>query len=267
MTDRIASAFSSARQAQRPAFIAYVCAGDPDYDTSLALCRELLRGGTDILELGVPFSDPVADGPVNQHAAQRALEAGMRREDLFRLVRELRAEFDQPIVLYTYYNLIHTMGEEVYCSAVREAGVDGLLVLDCPPEEGDTLVKASRANALKNIFIVAPTTPDARLSTITAQADGFIYYVSRLGVTGARDSLSDGLADSVSRIRAHTDLPIAVGFGISRPEHVREVGGYADGVVVGSALVKVIEENLEDAGSIPAKVRTRLDYLLGNKPE
>lgn len=263
MTDRLAETFEHCRSKQRAAFIAYVCAGDPDYETSLKVCRALLEGGTDILELGVPFSDPVADGPVNQHAAQRALEGGMKHTKVFELVRALRKEFDQPIILYTYYNMIHSMGVQNYCSTIGEAGVDGILALDCPPEESAELVAASQSEGLKNIFIVAPTTPDERLEIIGRDASGFIYYVSQMGVTGARDALSADLAEAVARIREKIDLPVAVGFGISKPEHVQEVGSLADGVVVGSALVKVIEDHQETPEQIPAKMAERLSYLLG----
>lgn len=262
MKQRFDTTFARCRAEERAAFIAYVCAGDPDFTVSLELCRELLRGGVDILELGVPFSDPVADGPVNQHAAQRALNAGMTHARCFDLVRELRKEFDQPIVFYTYYNLIHTLGCEAYCHKLKEADVDGILALDCPPEEYAELYAASQAEDLQNIFIIAPTTPDTRIAAIVEKASGFIYYVSRLGVTGARDTLSDGLEDAVARIRKYTTLPVAVGFGVSKPEHVQAIGKLAEGVIVGSALVKVIEENLETPKVIPQRVGEKLRYLL-----
>lgn len=263
MSDRLDTTFARCREAGRTAFIAYLCAGDPDKTTSLALCRALLEGGVDVLELGVPFSDPLADGPVNQLAAQRALENGMTQAHTLDLVRKLREDFDQPIIFYTYYNLIHHLGCAAYAKALSEAGVDGVLALDCPPEEADELVAACRAEDLANIFIVAPTTPEERLPRIVKNASGFLYYVSRLGVTGARDDLASDLCSAVKRIQAHTELPIAVGFGISKPEHVREIGALADGVVVGSALVKIIEENLDQPAELPRLMRERLAYLLG----
>ncbi len=263
MNDRFEKTFARCASEKRPAFIAYVCAGDPNYAISLDICRELLRNGTDILELGVPFSDPVADGPVNQRAALRALNNGMTHAKAFELARELRKEFDQPIVFYTYYNMIHALGVDAYCRTAQASGVSGILALDCPPEEAGELLAECKRHELSTIFIVAPTTPDARISLIASHASGFIYYVSRLGVTGTRDTLSDGLSEGVARIKAHTALPVAVGFGVSKPEHVVEIGNAAEGVIVGSALVKVIENNLNDPSSIPAKMREQLKFLLG----
>lgn len=248
--DRLADAFSRCRAENRAAFIAYVCAGDPDPETSYALCREMIEAGIDVLELGVPFSDPLADGLTNQLAAQRALEAGATHESLFTLVQRLREISQIPIVLYTYYNLVFSQGVEAYTRRCAEAGVDGILTLDLPPEEAEDLLPACRQVGLKNIFLIAPTTSAERLPVICQAASGFAYYVSRVGVTGVRKSLATDIGEAVERIRQHTDLPVVVGFGLSRPEQVAEIGAMADGVVVGSALVNCIAENLGDPEAI-----------------
>ncbi len=244
--DRIAKLFSSCKENGRAAFVGYVCACDPDFETSLRVCRNLLESGVDLLELGVPFSDPLADGLTNQLAAQRALEAGCTQDDVFRLVEEIRKFSDAPIVFYTYYNLVFSQGVQNYVERAKEVGVDGLLTLDLPPEEAEELLEASKELAMRNIFIVAPTTPKSRIPVITKAASGFIYYVSREGVTGERDDLAGDLVERVEAIREHTDLPVVVGFGISNADQVKEVAKASDGVVVGSALVNCISRNLAD---------------------
>ena len=241
---RIKGAFSRAAAQHREAFVSYLCAGDPDFDTSLAACRAVAAAGTDILELGVPFSDPLADGLTNQLAAQRALESGMTAARVFELARRLRESSDVPIVFYTYYNLVFSNGVDAYVKEARAAGVDGLLILDLPPEEAREAASACARHGVDTICIVAPTTPDARLPRIAAAATGFIYYVSREGVTGVREQLAGGIAEAVARIRAHSRLPVAVGFGISTRAQVAQVAALADGVVVGSALVNVIRDGL-----------------------
>jgi len=262
--DRIASAFATARRENRACFVSYLCAGDPDLSTSIECCRAVLEAGTDILEIGVPFSDPLADGLTNQLAAQRALESGMTTERVFELVRAVRKFSDKPVVFYTYYNLVFANGMRDYVRRAAEAGVDGMLTLDLPPEEAGELLAISHEHGLKNIFIVAPTTTPARLAKITQAASGFIYYVSREGVTGVRESLAANIGDMVGRIRATTSLPVAVGFGISRREQVREVAGMADAVVVGSALVNCIKRNLGRPDAITAELRaTTTDLVAG----
>ena len=248
--DRIGKLFQRTKAEKRSAFIGYVCAGDPDAATSLSICRSLVDNGVDLLELGVPFSDPLADGLTNQLAAQRALTSGCLREDVFRLVREVRAFSDLPIVLYTYYNLVFSSGVESYVKEARAAGVDGLLTLDLPPEEAGELVDASRSHGMRNVFIVAPTTPTERIELISESASGFLYYVSREGVTGERLDLAQDLADRMTAIRERSDLPVVVGFGISTAKQAREVAGLADGVVVGSALVNCIPPLLEEREKI-----------------
>lgn len=255
--DRIAQAFRRAGEENRACFIGYLCAGDPDFDTSLRACRALLEEGVDILELGVPFSDPLADGVSNQLAAQRALQSGMTCARTFELVRRVRQFSQAPIVLYTYYNLVFANGVARYVGEAKAAGVDGMLTLDLPPEEAGELLQASREEELRNIFIVAPTTSRERLVKIVCNASGFIYYVSREGVTGVRDELESNIAEAVQRIRQTTDLPVAVGFGISTREQVRQVAAMADAVIVGSVLVNCIRDSLGDPERIESTLRTR----------
>jgi tryptophan synthase alpha chain len=257
--DRLAQTFARCKAEGRPAFVSYVCAGDPDVATSKAILKSLAEAGADVLEVGVPFSDPLADGLTNQLASQRALESGMTFDHLLEIMAATRAATDKPIVLYCYYNLLFSFGVEAYCAKVKAAGGDGLLVLDCPPEEAGDLIAACRKHGLANVFIVAPTTPPARIALIAKHASGFIYYVSREGVTGERSELAANLSSAVAEIKKHTALPICVGFGISSATHVQAVGKVADGVVVGSALVNVIaahkDKRSEAAAAIGAKVR------------
>lgn len=254
---RLAKAFARCRAQNRAAFVAYLCAGDPDFDTSLAACRALLASGVDVLELGVPFSDPLADGLTNQLAAQRALEGGMTAARVFELVKKIRETSETPIIFYTYYNLVFANGVDAYVRAAKAAGVDGILTLDLPPEEAGEVAAACKAHGVETVFIVAPTTPDARLPIIAAATTGFIYYVSREGVTGVRDQVASNIPEAVARIRRHTSLPVAVGFGISTREQVAQVAAQADGVVVGSALVNIIRENLGDRGKIATALAAR----------
>lgn len=261
--DRIAKLFSSCKENGRAAFVGYVCACDPDFETSLLVCRNLLENGVDLLELGVPFSDPLADGLTNQLAAQRALEAGCVQEDVFRLVEEIRKFSDAPIVFYTYYNLVFSQGVQNYVERAKEVGVDGLLTLDLPPEEAEELIEASRELAMKNIFIIAPTTPKSRIPVIIKAASGFIYYVSREGVTGERDDLAGDLVERVEAIREHTELPVVVGFGISNANQVKKVAQASDGVVVGSALVNCISRNLADPDLAVKQIGEKAAELAG----
>lgn len=263
---RIALAFSRAREQNRAAFVAYLCAGDPDFDTSLAACRALIDNGVDVLELGVPFSDPLADGLTNQLAAQRALEGGMTAARVFELVRKIREFSEVPVVFYTYYNLVFSNGTEAYVKAAKAAGADGMLVLDLPPEEGAEFAAAAKAHGIDTVCIVAPTTPKARIAKIAAAATGFIYYVSREGVTGVRDQVAGGIPEAVARIRAHTKLPVAVGFGIGTRAQVAEVAAHADGVIVGSVLVNVIKANLATRAEIaPAMAAKAADLVAGTR--
>lgn len=262
--DRLAQTFARARSENRAAFVAYLCAGDPDFETSVAACRTLIENGVDILELGVPFSDPLADGLTNQLAAQRALESGMTAARVFDLVRRVRSFSEVPIVFYTYYNLVFANGVDAYVSAAKAAGVDGMLTLDLPPEEAKDAAAACSKYGVRTVFIVAPTTPAARLPKIAAAATGFIYYVSREGVTGVRDQVANNIPEALARIRAAITLPVVVGFGISSRAHVAQVAAQADGVVVGSALVNCIRDNLQEKSKIsPALAAKCADLVAG----
>jgi tryptophan synthase alpha chain len=237
MPNRIDQCFAALRARNETAFIAYICAGDPSLPATVDLAFALEKSGVDLLELGLPFSDPLADGVVNQLAAQRALEAGATVPGVLDCVRQIRAKSQMPIVLYTYLNPIFQFGLERFHREAGEVGVDGLLILDLPPEED------LPSEGPLHIRLIAPTTPPARIEQICSRAAGFIYYVSREGVTGAQSSVASSLGDRVAEIRRHTKLPVAVGFGISTAEQARQVAQMADGVVVGSAIVKRISEN------------------------
>ena len=254
---RIQQVFARARAENRAAFVAYVCAGDPDFETSLAVARALVTNGVDILELGVPFSDPLADGLTNQLAAQRALEGGMTAARVFELVRRIREFSETPIVFYTYYNLVFSNGVDAYVRAAKAAGVDGILTLDLPPEEAGEVTTACRTHGVETVFIVAPTTPAERIPKIAAVTTGFLYYVSREGVTGVRDQVAGNIPEAVARIRAQTQLPLVVGFGIGSRAQVAQVAAHADGVVVGSALVNCIREHLADRSKIVPAIAAR----------
>ena len=250
MTNRIPALFEKTSAEKRAAFIAYLCAGDPDAQASFEACKALIDAGVDMIELGVPFSDPLADGLTNQLAAQRALESGSTHDSVFELVEKIRAYAPElPLIFYTYYNLVFSQGVEAYVKRAKAAGIDGILMLDLPPEEADEFLEICRSHDVATVFIVAPTTPEARIKTICGATTGFVYYVSRAGVTGERDSIVGDLSERVELIRKHTELPVAVGFGISKPAHVRAVGSVADGVIVGSALVNCIGHNTDN----PAK--------------
>jgi len=263
---RLTDTFARTRAENRAAFVAYVCAGDPDFDTSVAVCRELLSNGVDILELGVPFSDPLADGLTNQLAAQRALESGMTAARVFELVRRIRAFSQAPLVFYTYYNLVFANGVDAYVRLAQQAGVDALLTLDLPPEEATDVTTACRAHGLDTVFIIAPTTPDRRIAAIAQATTGFLYYVSREGVTGVRDQVAANVPEAMARIKRHTTLPTVVGFGIGTRAQVAEVAAQADGVVVGSALVNCIRDHLADRTKIPAAIGAKAaDLAAGTK--
>jgi tryptophan synthase alpha chain len=258
---RIENAFAKARDENRAVFVAYLCAGDPNLDASVAACRAVIEAGIDVLELGVPFSDPLADGLTNQLAAQRALESGMTGEKVLELVRRVREFSEVPIIFYTYYNLVFAKGSDAYAEMAKAAGVDGLLTLDLPPEESAEHLEACEKHGLKTVYIVAPTTPDERLARICEATTGFVYYVSREGVTGEQASMSEGIQARVEVIKQHTDLPVVVGFGISTADHVRTVSQAADGVVVGSAIVNCIAANPGDAGAIVDSLKAKMAAL------
>jgi len=235
--------FRKLKSEGRKAFVAYITAGDPDLAATGRLVREFDRNGVDVIELGVPFSDPVADGPVNQEAAMRALEHGVTVGDILDTVRDIRRDCDVPIIFFTYYNTVLNHGLERFVADAATAGLDGALVLDLPPEEAREYKRLMDAAGLATIFLVSPVTPGDRLKMIASNATGFVYYVSQMGVTGERDAVAVDLSDHIALIRSRTDTPVVVGFGISTPEHVREVSRYADGVVVGSSIVRRIGES------------------------
>ncbi len=242
MPNRIDQKFTDLRITGKKALIAYIAAGDPNLDATRDLALAFEKAGVDILELGVPFSDPLADGIVNQMAAARALEAGTTVPGVLECVRNIRRSSQIPIVLYTYMNPIYRFGFELFHREAEAAGVDGLLILDLPPDEDGLSPELAENTGLKRIRLIAPTTPLARIAQLTKGAGGFIYYVSREGVTGERSEVADSMAERVAEIRKTTTLPIAVGFGISTPDHVRAVAAHADAVVVGSAIVKRIAQ-------------------------
>ena len=220
----------------------YITAGDPDLDSTGEIVLELDRRGVDIVELGVPFSDPVADGPTIQRASERALRNGIRLEDVLGLVGELRRRSELPILLFSYLNPVLNFGLERFTRRASVEGVNGALVLDLPPEEAGSYVGTMWKHGLDTVFLAAPTSTEERIKKIASLSTGFVYCVSRTGVTGERDRLSPEVRATVEKVKRHSELPVAVGFGISKPEHVREVAEYADAVVVGSALVRRIEE-------------------------
>lgn len=240
---RIDEAFKNLRAEGRRGFIPYITVGDPDLDTSRALIVELARAGATLIELGVPFSDPVADGPTIQRAAERALRHGIGLEDVLRILTEARRETDVPVILFSYFNPLLQFGVERLAHECVRAGVDGVLATDLVPEESADFNAVLARHHLDQIFLVAPTTSDVRLRMIAERASGFVYAVSRAGVTGARAEMSSEAVRLVERVRGVTDLPVAIGFGISTAAQVADVWAYADAAVVGSALVSEIEKN------------------------
>lgn len=227
----------------RPSLVAYITCGDPDLRTSREIALAAIAAGAEILEFGVPFSDPVADGPVIQRASERALKNRVTLSDVLKLAAEIRRESDAGLIIFSYLNPILRMGLEQFATEVAEAGVDGALVTDLPVEEADAYLKQMRKRNLATVFLAAPTSPDDRLKRIAEASTGFIYAVSRTGVTGARKELTEDAQKLVRRLRKFTKLPIAVGFGISQPEQFATVGQFADGAAIGSAIVHTIEQN------------------------
>lgn len=238
--NRIEERFKQLAARKETAFIPYLTAGDPDLATTARIVVELERAGADIIELGVPFSDPLADGTVNQEAALRALKHGTSLHDVVALVRDLRQETQVPLVLFTYFNPVMAYGFEQLAADAADAGVDGVLCVDLPPEEAEEYERHMRDKGICTIYLLAPTSTEDRIELICRHSTGFVYYVSRTGVTGERASVEASVKDMVGRIRRHTDTPVAVGFGISTPEQAAEVAGFADGVIVGSAIVRQI---------------------------
>ena len=260
---RLEQTFAELRERGRPGLVTYVTAGDPDLARSPDVVRALARGGADVIEIGVPFSDPIADGPAIQRASERALAAGSDLAASLTLVRRLRAEVSVPLVLFTYVNPVLRMGVEAFIDRAAEAGVDGVLLLDLPIEESAAVRQSLAERGIDQIFLVSPTTSDGRLKEAARLGRGFLYAISRLGVTGARTSVAASAAPLVQRIRAVTTLPVALGFGVSRPEHVAEVTRFADAAVVGSAIVQVIAETNGRGGDVGGAVETFVRWIKG----
>ncbi len=255
---RIDDVFARLRAEKRTGLVTYVTAGDPDLPRSAEVIRAVDRGGADIIELGVPFSDPLADGPVIQRATERALAAGTTLGRVLDLAASLRDDVRAPLVLFTYANPVLRMGLPAFAARARAAGVDGVLVLDVPPEEAGEAQAAFETEGLDTIFLLSPTTTVERIRRAATLGRGFLYGISRLGVTGARADVADSAAALAARVRAETDRPLALGFGFSTPDHVRAVGQWADAAVVGSALVTVVAEhagNPDLAGEVERYVR------------
>ena len=258
---RITKRFAELRAAGELGIVAYITAGDPTLDATLEFVLALADAGADVIELGVPFSDPLADGPTIQRASERALKAGATLAGVLELVRRIRKSSQVPLVLFSYYNPILQMGLEKFAKAAAEAGADGVLATDLTPEESEEYRQILQAHGLDTVFLAAPTSNDERLKIISAASSGFLYLISRTGVTGAKDSLSEELPGLLRRVRQFTDLPVAVGFGISLPGHVSVLGGLADAAVVGSALVAEIEK----AKSVEAASAALRDKVRGLK--
>ena len=263
LKNRIDNCFAKLRAEKRKGFIPYICAGDPNLEGTVEIALALEKSGADVLELGLPFSDPLADGIVNQLAAQRALAAGSTIGGIFDCVRQIRDKSQIPIVLYSYLNPIFQFGLERFHRDAEKSGIDGLLILDLPPEED---LNVANTNVL-HIRLIAPTTPPDRIKKIAKSAKGFLYYVSREGVTGARDSIASSLNEKVAELRRCSDLPLAVGFGISNPNQAREVAQIADAVVVGSAIVELIAkhgdkpEMIEKVGAFAGQIAGAIHSL------
>lgn len=256
---RIDAKFADLKSKGKKAFVSYVMAGDPDFETSLELVKGLPGAGVDIIELGLPFTDPMADGPTIQLAGQRALDAGMTLNKTLDLARQFRETDDTtPIVLMGYYNPIYSMGVDAFLSAAKAAGIDGLIVVDLPPEEDDELCLPAQAAGLNFIRLATPTTDDQRLPRVMQNTSGFVYYVSITGITGAAEAQAGDVGPEVARLKAATDLPIIVGFGINTPERAETIASLSDGAVVGSAIVSQLAQGKSTA-EVLAFVKTLSD--------
>jgi tryptophan synthase alpha chain len=272
MTNRIDRRFADLAEAGRPGLIPYITAGHPMPEVTVPVLHRLVAGGADLLELGVPFSDVMADGPVIQNACQRALDGGMTLDRVFDMVRAFREDdAETPIILMGYMNPIERRGLSTFVDQAQAAGVDGLLIVDCPADEADDTRGALAEHDMHQIFLVAPTTTESRMERMAPLAGGFVYYVSLKGVTGSAALDADALAPAISKLRAHTPLPVAVGFGISTPAQAADVARVADAVVIGSALVKAldgcetVEAAVDVAGSFADGMRDALDAV-GARP-
>jgi tryptophan synthase alpha chain len=257
--NRYQKTFEQLKNKNESACIPFAVAGDPDIDKSLEIFKAYIDGGADILEIGYPFSDPVADGPVNQRASQRAIASGLNHAKFFSLIKKIRIDSEIPIGVLLYANSIYHLGYEQFCRKAADAGIDSLLVADLPPEESAEFAKATKACGIGRVYIVSELTSPQRIKYICDNVDSFVYVVSRLGATGVGKELSSSVPQTISRIRSITDKPLAVGFGISNPEHVAEVVKTgANGVIIGSALVSVIENNLTKTNELPSILKKKV---------
>lgn len=252
---RIGRRFAMLRRTGKKAFIPYIMAGHPDLEATRRLIPLLEECGADVIELGVPFSDPLADGPTIQAAAQEALAAGVTLETVIGLVAELRQSTDVPIILMTYYNPVFRYGDERFCRDAARAGVDGVIIPDLPPDEAEVLMRSARTEKLDTIFLLAPTSTEDRIRKVARASSGFLYYVPITGITGAALTLDDSLQESIRNIKALAKTPVAVGFGVSRPEEAAAIARVADGVIVGSAIVKRVKEPQETIRSYLLSLR------------
>jgi len=252
---RIGETFVRLHAARERALVPFITGGDPDLDTSEALVLAMAESGADLIEIGVPFSDPTAEGPTIQRASERALAGGATLRRILERVKRLRPQVDVPLLLMGYANPFYAMGAEGFVEAAAEVGVDGIIVADLPPEEGEALYQAAETRGIDPVLLAAPTTVDSRLKMLAGRTRGFLYYVSLTGVTGARAKLARNLETDVGRVREHSDVPVCVGFGIATPEHARLVGSFADGVVVGSAIVDRIEAAASREAAVDAVAR------------
>lgn len=263
MTSRIDRRFAALKQEGRAALVTFVTAGDPDYETSLKILQGLPAAGADVIEVGMPFTDPMADGPAIQAAGLRALAAGQTLKKTLKLVKDFRkGDKDTPIVLMGYYNPIYVHGVDKFLTEAKAAGVDGLIVVDLPPEEDDELCLPAMAAGLNFIRLTTPTTDDARAPAVFKNTSGFVYYVSVLGITGTKAPDLKSVKANVNRLRKHTTLPICVGFGVKTAEQARAIAKDADGVVVGSALVSAVKDSLTKAGKPTAKTAKAVHVLV-----
>ncbi len=252
---RISKTFSKLKASAKKAFIPYIMAGDPDIERTRQYISMLENCGADIIELGVPFSDPLADGPTIQMAAGRAVAGGVTLRKVISFVSEVRATTQIPLILMTYYNPVFKYGEEKFVRDAVDAGVDGVIIPDLPPDEASLLIKESRASGLDTIFLVAPTSNDKRIKKVALASSGFVYYVSMTGITGTKLTLEDSFIEHINKVKQASKNPVAVGFGVSTPDDAKTIAEMADGVIVGSAIVKKLHENPEEAEEFIKKLR------------
>ncbi len=270
--NRIAATFARLRQRGAKALIPYIMAGDPSLADTETLILSLERAGADLIEVGVPFSDPIADGPIIQRAAERALRAGASLRNILRMIKSVRVKTHVPLILMTYYNTVMAMGEQRFCHEAAAVGVDGVIVPDMPPEEADVLQQASAAKGPCLIFLLAPTSTPARTTEVIQRTHGFIYYVSMTGITGAKLQNVESIQRQVRALQRKTRKPVAVGFGITTPDEARHIAAFADGVIVGSALVRTIEEHrhapdcMQAVGQFTASLKAALSCNDAREP-